>query len=152
VFRGYSALLKQIQATYSRQSEESGIVLTEYSILRDVTEAEVLVLDDLGAEQRQSEWTLGMLYYVINERYNERRTTIITTNLPWDAPLNAPLPERMTPAQKTMKAETLRDRISERTHSRITEMCPLRLELVADDYRKIRGARDKESLISDTGA
>jgi DNA replication protein DnaC len=143
LFKGYSALLKQIQGTYSRQvvaDEETGVVLTEYSILRDVTEAEVLVLDDLGAE-KSSEWTLSMLYHVINERYNEHRTTIITTNLPWEATLNTPSVDRMTPAQRAMKVETLRDRISERSYSRITEMCPIRLELVATDYRRIRGAR-----------
>jgi DNA replication protein DnaC len=143
LFRGYSALLKQIQATYSRQviaDEDTGIVLTEYSILRDVTEVDLLVLDDLGAE-RSSEWALSMLYHVINERYNARLTTIITTNLPWDEPHGTPPIEKMTSAQRAMKVETLRDRISERTYSRITEMCPIRLELVAGDSRKIRGAR-----------
>ena len=51
LFRGYSALLKQLQATYSRQMvahEETGVVLTEYSILRDVTDVEVLVLDKVN--------------------------------------------------------------------------------------------------------
>lgn len=145
LFRGYSALLKQLQATYNRQviaDEDTGVVLTEYSILRDVTDVEVLVLDDLGAE-KSSDWTLSMLYHVINERYNQGRTTIITTNLPWDAPQAAASAERMTPAQRAMKSETLRERISERTYSRITEMCPIRIQLVSNkDYRQIRGARN----------
>ncbi len=144
LYRGYSALLKQLQATYSRQivaHEETGVVLTEYSILRDVTDVEVLVLDDLGAE-KSSEWTLSMLYHVINERYNQGRTTIITTNLPWDDPQAAASMDRMTSAQRAMKIETLRDRISERTYSRIAEMCPIRLQLISNkDYRQIRGAR-----------
>jgi DNA replication protein DnaC len=145
LFRGYSALLKQLQATYNRQvvaDEDTGVVLTEYSILRDVTDVEVLVLDDLGAE-KSSDWTLSMLYHVINERYNQGRTTIITTNLPWDVPQPAIPSDRMAPAQRAMKAETLRDRISERTYSRITEMCPIRLQLISNkDYRQIRGARN----------
>lgn len=142
LFRGYSALLKQLQATYNRQMiADEGVVLTEYSILRDVTDVEVLVLDDLGAE-KSSDWTLSMLYHVINERYNQGRTTIITTNLPWDDPQAAAPLDRMTPAQRAMKSETLRDRISERTYSRITEMCPIRLQLISNkDYRQIRGAR-----------
>jgi DNA replication protein DnaC len=146
LFRGYSALLKQIQGTYSRQmiaDEETGVVLTEYSILRDVTEADVLVLDDLGAE-KSSEWTLSMLYHVINERYNERRTTIITTNLPWDDAHSASSPEKLTQARQAMRTQTLRDRISERTYSRLKEMCPIRLELVGKDYREIRGARNSD--------
>jgi DNA replication protein DnaC len=145
LFRGYSALLKQLQATYNRQvvaDEDTGVVLTEYSILRDVTDVEVLVLDDLGAE-KSSEWTLSMLYHVINERYNQGRTTIITTNLPWEDSQPAATPDRMTSAQRAMKTETLRDRISERTYSRITEMCPIRLQLISNkDYRQIRGARN----------
>lgn len=145
LFKGYSSLLKQIQATYTRQivaDEETGVVLTEYSILRDVIEAEVLVLDDLGAEQRQSEWTLSMLYHVINERYNERRATIITTNLLWEDPPNTPPADTLPEAQQAMRDKTLRSRISERTHSRIAEMCPHRLELTGGDYRRFRGARD----------
>jgi DNA replication protein DnaC len=147
LFRGYSALLKQIQATYSRQvvaDEETGVVLTEYSILQDVIQADVLVLDDLGAE-KSSEWTLSMLYHVINERYNDCRTTIITSNLPWDAPTSLPQLKRRNQAQEeaqeAMKTPTLRARISERTYSRITEMCPIKVELQGVDYRKIRGCR-----------
>lgn len=141
LFRGYSALLKQIQGTYSRQliaDEETGVVLTEYSILRDVTDVEVLVLDDLGAE-KSSEWTLSMLYHVLNERYNQGRTTIITTNLPWEVPqIQA---ENMSAAKRAMRGESLLDRISERTYSRLKEMCPIRLELAGRDYREFRGAR-----------
>jgi len=143
LFRGYSALLKQIQGTYSRQvvaDEETGVVLTEYSILRDVTDVEVLVLDDLGAE-KASEWTLSMLYHVLNERYNQGRTTIITTNLPWEVPQGSGQPENMTAAKRAMKVESLLDRISERTYSRLKEMCPIRLELAGRDYRELRGAR-----------
>lgn len=143
LFRGYSALLKQIQGTYSRQTiadEDTGVVLTEYSILRDVTEVEVLVLDDLGAE-RSSDWALSMLYHVVNERYNAGRTTIITSNLPWEIPPVRPAADTMTDARRVMKQETLRDRISERTYSRLKEMCPIRLEFVGRDYRELRGAR-----------
>src|SRR5215472_5165156 len=149
LFRGYSALLKQIQATYSRQvvaDEETGVVLTEYSILQNVIQADVLVLDDLGAE-KSSEWTLSLLYHVINERYNAQCITIITTNLPWDAPAGAPQNRRRSQQQKeaeeAMKAPTLRARISERTYSRIAEMCRHKIELQGLDYRKFKGGPDE---------
>lgn len=147
LFCGYSALLKQIQATYRKQivaDEETGVVLTEYSILQDVIQADVLVLDDLGAE-KSSEWTLSMLYHVINERYNDRRTTIITTNLLWDTPATVVRSKRKSreqeEAEEANKTPTLRARISERTYSRIAEMCPHKLELQGVDYRKVKGAR-----------
>ena len=48
-------------------------------MLRPVFEAEVLVLDELGAA-KPSEWVWDTVAQILNTRYNERRTTIITTN------------------------------------------------------------------------
>jgi DNA replication protein DnaC len=143
LFRGYSALLRQIQATFSRQvvaDEETGVVLTEYSLVQDVIQAEVLVLDDLGGEI-SGLWALNMVYHIINERYNQRRTTIITTNFPLDAPEWIAEGARNTPAHEVMKPESLRRRIGERACSRITELCPRRVELYGSDYRQIKSAR-----------
>ena len=39
----------------------------------------MLVLDELGAI-RSSEWVWDTVSYIINYRYNEKKTTIITTN------------------------------------------------------------------------
>ena len=50
-------------------------------ILRPVFDAEVLVLDELGAV-RTTEWVFDTVNYILNSRYNENRTTIITTNYP----------------------------------------------------------------------
>jgi DNA replication protein DnaC len=146
LFCAYTALLKQIQATYQNQAfadEETGEARTEHSILQDVIQAEVLLLDDLGAV-RSTEWSLSTLYHLINERYNHRRTTLITTNVPWEVSSSKP-PEKQSEdsiqAREVMRVEALRDRISERTYSRIAEMCPHRIELDGVDYRRIRGAR-----------
>src|SRR5260370_17296706 len=106
-------------------------------MLEDVIDAEVLVLDDLGGE-KSGQWGLSMLYHVINERYNERRTTIITTSFPWDVPPSVSPVQRSTPAAEIMKRTTLRDRISERIYSPIAEMCPHRLELHGTHYRKTK--------------
>ena len=48
-------------------------------ILRPVMEADLLVLDDLGAE-KTSEWVEETMNLVVNTRYNERRPTIFTSN------------------------------------------------------------------------
>jgi DNA replication protein DnaC len=68
-------LLKLVRDTYTNQSEA-----TELDVLRPVLEAELLVLDDVGAEKK-SEWVEETLGLVINTRYSERRLTVITTNL-----------------------------------------------------------------------
>ena len=54
--------------------------MSELDVLRPVLEAELLVLDDLGAEKK-SEWVDETMGLVINTRYSERRLTVLTTNL-----------------------------------------------------------------------
>ena len=48
-------------------------------VLRPVFEAEVLVLDELGAA-KPTEWVWDTVSHILNTRYNDKRTTIITTN------------------------------------------------------------------------
>lgn len=75
VFYETRELLKLVRDTYNAATDA-----TELDILRPVLEAELLVLDDVGAEKR-SEWVEETLGLVINTRYSERRLTVFTTNL-----------------------------------------------------------------------
>ena len=79
-------LLRVIRSTYNP------VVRTaEMDILRPVMDAELLVLDDLGAE-KPSEWVEETMNLIVNTRYNERRPTIFTTNyenLPDEADLDS---------------------------------------------------------------
>jgi DNA replication protein DnaC len=68
-------LLKTVRETYNNQVEA-----TELEVLRPVLEADLLVLDDIGAEKR-SEWVEETLGLIVNTRYSERRITVFTTNL-----------------------------------------------------------------------
>jgi DNA replication protein DnaC len=61
--------------------------------LSEYAHADVLVLDDLGAE-RPTEWTGERLYALINRRWLEERPTVATTNLDPD-PLRTALGERV---------------------------------------------------------
>src|SRR5215469_8087174 len=72
LFRDYRELLKEIQNSYNPT-----VQTTELEILRPVFEAEVLVLDELGAV-KPSEWVWDTVSHVLNSRYNEKKTTIIT--------------------------------------------------------------------------
>ena len=76
LFCDYRELLKSIQNSYNPQ-----VQATEMEILRPVFDAEVLVLDELGAV-RSTEWVFDTVNYVLNSRYNDNKTTIITTNFP----------------------------------------------------------------------
>ena len=48
-------------------------------MMKTLTEAEVLFLDDLGTENG-TEWAIERLYLIINSRYTTRRLTFVTSN------------------------------------------------------------------------
>lgn len=123
LFCDYREFLRQIQNTYNPQ-----VPATELELLQPVMDAEVLVLDDLGAT-RPSEWVWDTVALVLNSRYNSGRTTIITTNYP-ARPAGA----------GDHRAETLGDRIGDRMRSRLIEMCRI-VEMNGEDYREKKTGR-----------
>jgi DNA replication protein DnaC len=120
LFCDYRELLKSIQNSFN-----SSVQATEMGILRPVFDAEVLVLDELGAV-RSTEWVFDTVNYILNSRYNNNTTTIITTNFP-DKPEQERADDRdltdRGAAEKAARRETLGDRIGERMYSRLHEMC-----------------------------
>ena len=123
LFCDYRELLKEIQNSYNPSSE-----MTELEVLAPVFETEVLILDELGAV-KPTEWVWDTVSLILNSRYNNSRTTIITTNLLDEPAGGAP------GARSATRAITLGDRIGERMRSRLHEMC--RTVLVAgEDYRQ----------------
>lgn len=128
LFYDYRELLKQVQNSY-----ESSVAVTEAQVLRPVFEAEVLVLDELGAA-KPSEWVWDTVAHILNTRYNDRRTTIITTNYANAAPLGFESGGGSA-ARNAMREETLGDRIGERMRSRLQEMCVV-VEMHGEDFRQ----------------
>ncbi len=131
LFCDYRELLKSIQNSFN-----ASVRVTEMEILRPVFDAEVLVIDELGAV-RSTEWVFDTVNYILNSRYNENKTTIITTNFP-DKPEQERVDDRDTfsqaAAEKAARRETLGDRIGERMRSRLHEMCK-KVEMEGRDYR-----------------
>jgi DNA replication protein DnaC len=128
LFYDYRELLKQIQHSYNAQVNS-----TELDVLRPVFEAEVLVLDELGA-QKPTDWVWDTVALILNTRYNDKRTTIITTNY-LDLP---PAGGGLSSTQRATREETLGDRIGERMRSRLAEMC-VRVEMNGGDFRQSAG-------------
>ena len=118
IFYDTRDLLKLIRGTYNNE-----VKTTELDVLRPVMEADLLVLDDLGAE-KTSEWVEETLNLIVNTRYNERRATIFTSNYP------------DLPPDSTSTVITLHDRIGFRMRSRLHEMCDF-LDLEGADYRML---------------
>jgi len=131
LFCDYRELLKSIQNSYN-----PSVPATEMQILRPVFDSEVLVLDELGAVHG-TEWVFDTVNYILNSRYNDNKTTIITTNFP-DKPERGQVeddnPRSYSAAERAARRETLGDRIGERMRSRLHEMCK-KVEMEGHDYR-----------------
>jgi DNA replication protein DnaC len=116
LFADFRDLIKSLQASYDPASPSS-----EMEVLRPLTQAEVLVLDDLGAS-RMTEWARDMVGHIVNSRYNDRKVTLITSNL------------SDRPASQDATRAVLTDRIGPAVRSRLHEMCTV-VNLEGEDFR-----------------
>jgi DNA replication protein DnaC len=76
LFCSYQDLFHRIRESYDRDSPRN-----ESEVLGPVLNTELLLIDDLGAN-RFTEWSEDTITYVLNHRYNEKKATILTSNLP----------------------------------------------------------------------
>ncbi len=130
LFYDYRELLKQVQNSYNKQ-----VSATELEILAPVFDAEVLVLDELGAS-KPTDWVWDTVAHILNTRYNDKRTTIITTNYANLPPLGGSEgTSALAAARNAAREETLGDRIGERMRSRLQEMCVV-VEMQGEDFRQ----------------
>ena len=125
LFCDYRELLKSIQNSYNPE-----VRTTELELLQPVFAAEVLVLDDLGA-QKPNEWVWDTVALILNTRYNANQSTIITTNYP-DLPASA---GNLTDVERAAREPSLGDRIGDRMRSRLAEMC-IRVRMNGQDCRQ----------------
>ena len=102
-------LLADIKQTFDREHGGSYMEL-----FRRLCSVDLLHLDDLGAE-RTTEWVLEQLYSIVNERWQERRAVVVTTNL--------------------QSLDDLREQLGARTVSRLTEICQQPIPIMGPDLR-----------------
>ena len=130
LFYEFGALLKQIQDSYNSVSQTS-----EMRVLAPVYQAEVLVLDELGASI-PTDWVRDTMYQVINTRYNDRKLTIFTTNfLDERSGTVESITKRADKRVQPVTAFTLDERIGVPLRSRLYEMCT-KVEIGGPDFRK----------------
>lgn len=101
-------LLAEIRTTFDDDASSSYV-----DLLDRLTSVDLLHIDDVGAE-KTSPWVLEQLYALINSRYEEERSVLITTNL---------------------ERDELSAQIGERTVSRLEEMCTI-LPVGGSDLRR----------------
>ena len=64
----------------------------EHEILAVYKKVDLLIIDDLGKEQC-SDWSMSTLYSILNDRYEDMKPTIVTTNYNADTLANALTPK-----------------------------------------------------------
>ncbi|HUA18478.1 MAG TPA: ATP-binding protein [Bryobacteraceae bacterium] len=126
VFFDFQALLNHIRSGYDPASGSM-----DREAYRTALDAEILVLDDLGAH-RITDWVEDTVTSIITHRCNNRLATIVTSNLR-DPEAGD---QRGSGLQEDIHAKYfLEERIGTRARSRLFEMCKLiRMPQVAD-YR-----------------
>jgi DNA replication protein DnaC len=103
-------LITLIRRTYDPDAPYSDAELIDRLVAVDL-----LHIDDLGAE-KTSEWVLEQVYSIVNGRYEEERSVVLTTNI--------------------VDREALRAQVGERTVSRLTEMCT-EIPVFGPDHREL---------------
>ncbi len=90
--------------------DEGGVM----GFLDRLASVDLLHIDDVGAENR-TDWALEQLYLIVNSRYEDERSIVMTTNL---------------------DPRELSNQIGARTVSRLVEMCGDPLPLFGEDRRR----------------
>lgn len=104
-----NSILGRIKETYNKYGNEA-----EEDIIRVFKNAEFLIIDDLGTEVH-TDWSVSMVYNIIDERYRQGLPLAITTNI-------------------ELKNNNIAKIYGERTEDRILEMCTP-IEYKADSIR-----------------
>jgi len=100
-------LLAEIKDTYDSDA-------SYMDLFRRLASVDLLQLDDLGVEKR-TEWVLEQFYSLVNERWQDQRAIVVTTNS-WDM-------------------GELREQLGVRTVSRLTEICGEPIPIMGSDLR-----------------
>lgn len=134
-FRDFFHLLAEIRSGYSMNRPES-------ELIQPLVDVEVLVIDELG-KGRNNAFEQNILDVLISQRYNDRKTTIFTTN--YTDKKSTTLAEKVRlkdapPGEGDVETrDTLLDRVGPRIYSRLREMCDFELMTGADRREEERG-------------
>ncbi len=103
-------LLADIKSTY-----EDGSASSYLDLFHRLCRVDLLHLDDLGAEKR-TDWVLEQLYSIVNERWQDQRSLVVTTNA---------------------DEKELKEQVGERIVSRLSEIC-VTIPIMGHDLRRRR--------------
>lgn len=103
------SLLNKIRFTFNRKYKDEP---TTEEITNQIKDCNLLIIDDLGSE-KITDWASEIFFDIIDYRYSNLKSTIISTNL---------------------TSMEIKEKLNERLMSRIYEMCK-GIKLTGKDYR-----------------
>ena len=131
-------LLAEIKRTFDRDASDSYM-----GFFRRLCTVDLLVLDDLGA-QKQTDWVLEQLYSIVNERWQDRRSIVVTTNVP-DPDPETPL--RLLKQGSTQLHELIRsDRLDRAGRAELARIVD-RLEEITVRAAELDEASDSDPVV-----
>ncbi|HLK70235.1 MAG TPA: ATP-binding protein [Bryobacteraceae bacterium] len=133
LFWDYQTLLNSIKAGYDASSNSSN-----REAYHDALDAEVLLLDDLGAH-RVTDWVEDTVTSIVTYRCNNQKPLIATTNVP-DGDAGVAVIQKNVALDKFEHRRTLAEQVGPRARSRLFEMCTVVRMPQIEDYR-VRKAR-----------
>jgi len=136
-----SRILDIIRDSYNNHGDYG-----EQEIMRTISEASLLILDDLGVEYKTA-WAYEKLYTIIDTRYRAKKPTIITTNLVINKEQNI---DEVRDSLSIIDARTKHYDTSHRIYNRIVEMCAF-FGVKGESWRTIKGEENKKALLNELG-
>jgi DNA replication protein DnaC len=114
IYYRQGALLELIKSSFDDD------YLSERDILRPLKTRDVVLLDDVGTS-RPTDWVVEKMLDILAVRYENKKTTIITTNYPVMKTIREE--GELKDGRGVGGVDTLGDRIGNRAVSRLSEMC-----------------------------
>ena len=111
-------LLDRLKQSYSKWGQEG-----ESELIKSITRADLIILDDLGTEN-PTEWAISKVYSIIDAIYRAKKCLIVSTNY---------------------SLQQLRDQYGDRTISRLEEMCTT-ITIRDKSFRESMAEDNKEKL------
>jgi len=130
LYKGIPVMVTSAIGIQQKVKSTFGTEHGEADVIDSFNQADLLILDDLGAE-RATEWGNSILYQLIDDRYRSGNPMIITTNLPLES------------LRKKLASDGI-----ERTYDRLVERC-IPIQVKGKTIREGKGQQLKQGFLEE---